>query len=59
MLIGIPNEPEQNLVSAPPDSVRKLVTLGYTVRVEHAAGNAASFPDEQYLAAGAEILESK
>lgn len=59
MLIGIPNEPEQNLVSAPPDSVRKLVTLGYTVRVEHAAGNAASFPDEQYLAAGAEIVESK
>ncbi|MGO3360807.1 MAG: Re/Si-specific NAD(P)(+) transhydrogenase subunit alpha [Corynebacterium sp.] len=55
MLIGIPREP-QTLVSATPDTVGKLIKLGYDVAVESGAGDQANFPDSQYEAAGATIV---
>ncbi|MBR3689697.1 MAG: Re/Si-specific NAD(P)(+) transhydrogenase subunit alpha [Eggerthellaceae bacterium] len=58
MLIGIPKEPHagQKLVSASPDTVSKLIKLGYDVCVESGAGTAASYYDDQYEAAGAQIV---
>lgn len=58
MLIGIPKEPfdGQKLVSASPDTVGKLIKLGYSVCVEAGAGAAASYYDDQYEAAGAAIV---
>lgn len=55
MLIGIPKEPLA-LVSATPDTVGKLIKLGYTVAVESGAGDNANFPDSQYEEAGAQIV---
>src|SRR4051794_16561092 len=42
-------------VAAVPDSVKKLIAAGAQVTVETGAGEAASFPDADYLAAGATI----
>lgn len=58
MLLGVPKEPRrgETLVAATPDTVGKLIKLGYTVVVESGAGEAASFPDEHYRTAGAEIV---
>jgi len=46
-------------VSATPDTVAKLITLGYEVVVERGAGAASSFPDSQYTAAGASVADKK
>ena len=43
-------------VAATPETVRKFVALGATVAVESGAGSHASLPDEDYAAAGAEIV---
>jgi NAD(P) transhydrogenase subunit alpha len=42
-------------VAATPETVGKLIGLGYDVVVESGAGEAASFTDEAYVAAGATI----
>src|SRR5271170_7318811 len=42
-------------VAATPDSVKKLIGLGFSVAVEAGAGVAASYPDADYAAAGASI----
>ncbi len=42
-------------VAATPDSIKKLIALGFSVTVETGAGLGASFPDNDYAAAGAEI----
>ncbi len=42
-------------VAAVPETVRKLVSAGYEVRVETGAGVAAAYPDADYAAAGARI----
>lgn len=58
MLIGIPREPnpEQTLVAGTPDSVKKLIKLGYDVVVESGAGEKASYFDDAYEEAGAKIV---
>lgn len=58
MRIGIPNEGRggKTLVAATPDTVEKLVKLGFSVCVEAGAGIAANYPDEHYERAGAEIV---
>ncbi|NLL62851.1 MAG: NAD(P) transhydrogenase subunit alpha [Ruminococcaceae bacterium] len=58
MIIGIPKEimHEEARVSATPDTVKKYVDLGAKVLVETNAGKGAYFPDEDYAAAGAEIV---
>ncbi len=57
MNIGIPKEikAQENRVSVIPGSVSELVKRGHRVIVETGAGAGASYSDEQYLAAGAEI----
>ena len=42
-------------VAATPDSVKKLIALGLSVVVEAGAGEAASIPDAEFEAAGAQI----
>lgn len=46
-------------VAATPDTVAKLLALGYEVVVERGAGAESSFPDSQYKTAGATIADSK
>lgn len=57
MQIGIPKETlkNENRVAGTPDSTEKLIKLGFSVVVEAKAGASASFSDEAYKAAGAEI----
>ncbi len=57
MRIGVPCEqPGQPLVSATPDTVTKLIKLGYEVGIESGAGKRSSYPDYQYQDAGAQIV---
>jgi NAD(P) transhydrogenase subunit alpha len=55
--IGVPREVHDGeaRVAATPESVRKLLGLGFSVAVESGAGATAHFPDEEYLEAGAEV----
>jgi NAD(P) transhydrogenase subunit alpha len=46
---------EETRVAATPDTVKKLIALGAEVVVEAGAGLTASYPDADYLAAGATI----
>jgi NAD(P) transhydrogenase subunit alpha len=57
MKIGIPNEiePGERRVAATPDSVKRLVGLGFEVLVESGAGDSAGFADAEYQESGAEI----
>ena len=58
MIIGIPKEimHDEGRVAAIPETVAKLRADGYQVLVERLAGDAAFFSDEEYAAAGAEII---
>jgi H+-translocating NAD(P) transhydrogenase subunit alpha len=47
--------PGETRVAVTPDTVKKLISLGLAVSVETRAGLAASIPDADYQAAGAEI----
>ena len=57
MRIGIPGEVQvnENRVAATPDTVKKLRKLGFEVVIEQDAGQRASFNDDAYQQAGAEI----
>ena len=59
MRIGVPREqhPGERLVAATPKTVAKLRDLGYEVLVEREAGAAATFTDDAYAAAGAQVVE--
>jgi len=48
--------PDERRVAASPAVVGRLVKAGWTVLVERGAGEAASFPDAQYAAAGATVV---
>jgi alanine dehydrogenase len=58
MIIGIPRETkvQEHRVAMVPAAVSELVKRGHRVLVERGAGCGASYPDEQYLAAGANIV---
>lgn len=58
MRIGIPREslPGENRVAATPTTVAQLLKLGYDVVVEAGAGARASFPDDAFAQAGAQIV---
>ncbi|HTR11073.1 MAG TPA: Re/Si-specific NAD(P)(+) transhydrogenase subunit alpha [Paraburkholderia sp.] len=60
MDIGIPAETQANetRVAATPETVKKYVSQGHRVTVQRGAGTAASFPDEAYEAAGAELADA-
>ena len=59
MRIGVPREikPGERRVAATPTTVTRLIKLGYTVEVERGAGQLASFSDDAFAAAGAEIVD--
>ena len=59
MRIGVPREvePGERRVALVPEAVSKLLEGGFEVVVEHGAGVAASFPDEAYREAGAELAD--
>jgi NAD(P) transhydrogenase subunit alpha len=46
----------ESRVSATPETVKKFIALGATVRVESGAGATASISDADYAAAGAQVL---
>lgn len=58
MIISVPKEtaPGERRVALTPDVVKRLSGSAVRVRVESGAGAAARFPDEDYRAAGAEIV---
>ena len=60
MKIGIPKEirPGERRVAATPDTVSRLLKLGFEVQVESQAGSGASFGDADYAAIGATIVRS-
>ena len=57
MKIAIPKErrADEARVAASPDTVKKLIGLGFDVLVESGAGEASSIADDDYTAAGATI----
>ncbi|GAB3112538.1 alanine dehydrogenase [Streptomyces calidiresistens] len=58
MKVGIPREVKNNefRVAITPAGVHELVRRGHLVRVERGAGLGSAIPDEEFRAAGAEIL---
>eukprot|EP01063_Lacrimia_lanifica_P017838 TRINITY_DN24822_c0_g1_i1.p1 TRINITY_DN24822_c0_g1~~TRINITY_DN24822_c0_g1_i1.p1 ORF type:complete len:1091 (+),score=420.63 TRINITY_DN24822_c0_g1_i1:71-3343(+) len=59
LTVGVPREILQNekRVAVTPASVKSLVKVGYAVQVEASAGDAAGFPDSQYVEAGATVVD--
>jgi len=61
MRIGVPRErfANETRVAATPKTVEQLLKLGFTVAVESGAGKLASFDDEAFNQAGAEIVDGE
>ncbi|MBA3459482.1 MAG: Re/Si-specific NAD(P)(+) transhydrogenase subunit alpha [Deltaproteobacteria bacterium] len=59
MQLGIVKEtrPEERRVAASPTVVAKWVKGGWEVAIERGAGDSASYPDSQYEAAGAAVVD--
>jgi alanine dehydrogenase len=59
LVIGVPREikADEHRVAITPDGVREVGQYGVSVLVEAGAGRDSSFPDEDYLRAGAEIVD--
>ncbi|MCK9235412.1 MAG: NAD(P) transhydrogenase subunit alpha [Acholeplasmataceae bacterium] len=60
MIIGVPKEILQgeNRVSATPDTVKKMVRDGHEVLVQKTAGDGSFYHDEDYIEAGAILVDS-
>lgn len=60
MHIGVPAETRANeaRVAATPETVKKLVTQGHRISVQSGAGLPASYIDDAYAQAGADILDA-
>ena len=58
MRIGAPEEslPGERRVAVTPQSIKKLRELGHEVVVEHGAGHHSGIEDEEYAAAGAQLV---
>ena len=58
MRIGVPREKgdRETRVAATPKTVEQLLKLGFSVAIESGAGKLASFDDEVFIQAGAEIV---
>ena len=59
MIIGIPKEikVDEHRISLPPAGVREFVKRGHTVLVERQAGQGSGFSDDEYIWAGASLIE--
>jgi len=57
LTVGIPKEIHagERRVAATPDTARKLQKLGFSVIIEHGAGESADFPDVRYVEADCKI----
>ena len=60
MRIGVPKEikPQENRIGLTPERVKTLVLEGHEVIVENNGGFEAGFENDQYIKAGAKILQS-
>ncbi|KJZ23137.1 alanine dehydrogenase [Tritonibacter mobilis] len=60
MKIGCPTEikPQEFRVGMTPDAAREAVVHGHQVMIQKGAGLGAGFPDEDYIAAGAAIIDT-
>jgi alanine dehydrogenase len=60
MIVGVPKEVKdhESRVGVTPAGVRALVEAGHTVLVQTGAGDLSAFTDDEYQAAGAEIVGS-
>lgn len=61
MRIGVPKESHsgEKRVATVPEVAAKLIGLGFEVSIEHGAGEAANFSDDDYRNAGCSIKDSK
>ena len=59
MIVGVPREVKdlEHRVSTTPAGVREYVARGHTVVVESKAGLASGFRDDEYVAAGARLVQ--
>lgn len=60
MIIGVPKEIKnnENRVAVTPAGVKELVKRGHTVYVQHTAGEGSGFSDDDYVKAGAKVLDT-
>jgi len=60
VIVGVPKEIKNNefRVGMTPAGVAEFVAHGHSVLVEKAAGEGSSFPDAEYIAAGATMLDT-
>lgn len=60
MIIGVPKEIKNNefRVGLTPAGAREFVSHGHSVLVEKTAGEGSSFSDDEYLSAGAELVDT-
>lgn len=60
LVIGVPKEslPGEKRVAATPESIKKFKERGIGLRVERGAGLGAGISDAEYVAAGAEVVDS-
>lgn len=59
MIVAVPRETSlsERRVALVPETVQRLVKSGVEVRVSRGAGVSAAFPDEEYVKAGASIVD--
>jgi len=60
VIVGVPAEvkPGENRVALTPDGARELVAHGHRVLVENGAGSGSSITDADFLAGGAELVDT-
>lgn len=58
MIVAVPKETKsfENRVALTPDITKQLIKTGMTIRIESGAGERASFSNQNYINAGAEII---
>jgi len=57
LVVGRETAQHERRVAVVPDTVAKLAAAGLSVVVERGAGDAAGYPDDGYVAAGAELAD--
>ena len=58
MIVGVPKEikPQENRIALVPGGAQTLVRRGHTVLVQAGAGRGSGFLDEEFRAAGAQVV---
>jgi NAD(P) transhydrogenase subunit alpha len=61
MIIGIPKETlsGENRVASAPTAIAALLKLGFEVQIQKGCGTKASFPDQEFIDAGASVVTKK